>query len=58
MAIPTVSFLSYNLTGMSAAKAKFLYDICEEFSVTYASIQEHFKWSKETNKFFSDRFSN
>ena len=56
MAIPTVNFMSYNSTGISVAKSKFLQDICEQFSVTYASIQEHFKWSKQTNKFFNDKF--
>ena len=56
MAIPTVNFISYNSTGISAAKSKFIQDICEEYTVTYASIQEHFKWSKQTNKFFNDKF--
>ena len=56
MAIPTVNFLSYNSTGMSAAKCNFIQDICDEFNVTYVSVQEHFKWSKMTNKFFNDKF--
>ena len=41
---------------MFAAKSKFVQDICDESNVTYASIQEHFKWSKQTNKFFIDDF--
>ena len=56
MAIPTVNFLSYNSTGMSAAKCQFLNNICDEFDVTYVSIQEHFKWSKVTSKYFNDKF--
>ena len=56
MAIPTVNFLSYNSTVMSAAKCKFVQDICDEFNVTYVSVQEHFKWSKMTGKFFNDNF--
>ena len=43
--IPTVNFLSYNSTGMSAAKCQFLNNICNEFDMTYVSAQEHFKWS-------------
>ena len=56
MAIPTVNFLSYNSTGLAAAKCMFLQDICDTHSVSYLSIQEHFKWSKTTNKYFIEHF--
>ena len=56
MAMPTVSFMSYNSTGMSTAKCQFLTDICDIQKVTYLSLQEHFKWSRTTSKFFSDNF--
>ena len=56
MAITTVNFLSYNSTGLSAAKFKFLQNICDLLYVSYLSIQEHFKWSKSTSKYFNDNF--
>ena len=58
MAIPTVNFLSYNSTGLSAAKCKFIQDICDNHNVSYLSVQEHFKWSKTTSKYFNDNFDN
>ena len=57
MAISTVNFLSYNSTGIAAAKCKFLQDVCDTHSVSYLSIQEHFKWSKTTSKYFVDKFN-
>ena len=56
IATPTVKFLTYNSTGMSPAKCQFIKDICVDQNVSYLSIQEHFKWTKMTSKFFSDNF--
>ena len=56
MAIPTVNFLSYNSTGLASAKCHFIKDICDTNKVNYLSIQEHFKWSKSTSKYFIDSF--
>ena len=50
MTIPTVKFMSYNSTGMSAAKCQFIKEICDNHNVTYLSVQEHFKWSRMTDQ--------
>ena len=56
MTIPTVNFLSYNSTGLSSEKCKYINNICDLNDVTYISVQEHFKCHKSTSKYFSDRF--
>ena len=56
MAIPTANFLSYNSTGISTDKCDFINDICEENDVLFVSIQEHFKNSKTTDKYFCKKF--
>ena len=56
MATPTVNFLSYNSTGIAAAKCQFIQDICDNHNIAYLSIQEHFKWSKVTSKYFIEKF--
>ena len=56
MVIPTVTFLSYNSTGMANAKCNFIKEVCDNHNVQYVSVQEHFKWSKMTSKYFSDKF--
>ena len=56
MAIPTVNFLSYNSTGLASAKCHFIKNICDENKVNYLSVQEHFKWSKSTSKYFTENF--
>ena len=56
MAIPTANFLSYNSTGISTDKSDFINDICEENDVLFVSIQEHFKNSKTTDKYFCKKF--
>ena len=35
MTIPTVNFLSYNSTGLSSEKCKFVNNICDSNDVTY-----------------------
>ena len=52
----TISFMSYNLTGLDSAKIKFSNDLCNEFGVDFLSLQEHFKFVN-TDKIFRKSFS-
>ena len=56
MALDTIAFMSYNLTGLDSAKVKFSNDLCDEYGVDFLSIQEHFKFVN-TDKFFKRSFS-
>ena len=49
MTNPTVSFMGYNSTGIDKQK-------CMK-NIDYLSIQEHFKISKNTDQYFSDKFN-
>ena len=51
-----VTFMSYNSTGINTIKCQWINEICEENDVDYFSIQEHFKSTKSTDKFFRDNF--
>ena len=51
-----VTFMSYNSTGMSNVKCEWINEICSENDVDYLSIQEHFKSTKLTDKFFRDKY--
>ena len=55
--VPCVTFLSYNSTGMNSVKAQWTNEICRDLDVDYCAIQEHFKNTKLTYKFFRDKFS-
>ena len=55
---PITTFLSYNSTGLSGLKCDWLNNLCETLDVTYIAVQEHFRKSKTTDKFFKDQFSN
>ena len=57
MAIPTANFLSYNSTGIATEKCRFINDICDENDVMFVSIQEHFKKTKTTDKYFCRKFA-
>ena len=53
----SVTFMSYNPTGLSSVKCQWLQEVCDENDVDYISIQEHFKQSsKSLDKFFRDNF--
>ena len=53
----SVTFMSYNSTGLSSVKCQLIQEICDEKDVDYLSIQEHFKQnSKSLDKFFRDNF--
>ena len=52
-----VTFMSFNPTGLdSSAKCRFINTICEEYKVDFLSIQEHFKFTVTTDKFFKNKF--
>ena len=51
-----VTFMSYNSTGMSTVKCQWINEICEENDVDYLAIQEHFKCTKSTDKFFRENY--
>ena len=52
----TVTFMSYNSTGLDSVKVKFSLDICEIYGVDFLSIQEHFKFVN-TDKYFKSGFN-
>ena len=56
MAQPTATFLSYNSTGMNTIKTRWIRDLISSTDSTFVQIQEHFKTTKSTDKFFSDQF--
>ena len=51
-----VNFMSYNSTGINTVKNQWISEICDEHDVDYLSIQEHFKSTKSTDKFFRENF--
>ena len=56
MATSKVNFLSYNSTGISQAKCSWIRELCSLLDIHYLSIQEHFRNSKTTDKYFCDEF--
>ena len=56
-AVTSVTFMSYNSTGMNSIKAQWLNEACDDLEVDYCALQEHFKNTKSTDKFFRDKFS-
>ena len=40
----SVSFMSYNSTGLDSAKIKFSNDLCDEYDIDFLALQEHFKF--------------
>ena len=55
--VPSVTFVSYNSTGMNSIKAQWTNELCRDLEADYCAIQEHFKNTKMTHKFFRDKFS-
>ena len=56
----SITFMSYNSTGLDSAKIRFSTDLCEEYDVDFLALQEHFKFvnaDKLFRKGFSDFFS-
>ena len=56
MTQPNVTFLSYNSTGMNTVKSSWIRDLLKVTGASYVQIQEHFKSTKSTDKFFADQF--
>ena len=55
--VDSSTFMSYNSIGIdNPVKCSWLNNICDEYNVDFLSIQEHFKSSKKTDKFFRDQF--
>ena len=52
----TITFMSYNSTGLDTVKVKFSLDICEKYDVDFFSLQEHFKFVN-VDKYFKTGFS-
>ena len=43
MATPTVNFISYNSTGLNAAKITWINDLMTTVNAHFCGVQEHFK---------------
>ena len=55
--VDSATFMSYNSTGIdNPVKCRWINSICDEFDVDFLNIQEHFKSSKTTDKYFRDKF--
>ena len=50
------TFMSFNSTGMSSVKCQWINEICDENDVDFLAIQEHFKCTKSTDKFFRENY--
>ena len=55
MATPTV-FLSYNSTGINSIKASWIRDLCQVTKADFFSIQEHFRSTNNSDKYFKEQF--
>ena len=55
MATPT-AFLSYNSTGINSFKTNWIRDLCKLTKTDFFSIQEHFRSTKNSDKYFKDQF--
>ena len=54
----TVTFMSYNSTGLNSVKCQWVQELSSENDVDFISIQEHFKESsKSLDKYFRNNFS-
>ena len=54
--VDSVTFMSYNSTGISSVKCKFICDMCDEYDVDYLAVQEHFKSTASIDKYFREKF--
>ena len=55
--VDSATFMSYNSTGIdNPIKCKWINSICDEYNVDFLNIQEHFKSSKTTDKYFRQKF--
>ena len=56
MADPSVTFLSYNSTGMNTLKSRWLRDLINLTKASFVQVQEHFKSNKNIDQFFVEQF--
>lgn len=49
-----VTFGSYNSTGMDISKAQWIKEIFCEYKFDFFALQEHFKNTKATQKYFKE----
>jgi len=54
--VATITFLSYNSTGMDTLKTAFINEICQDYDADFINIQEHMKFVKNTDNFFKSKF--
>ena len=55
--VDSATFMSYNSTGIdNPVKCRWINNICDEYDVDFLNIQEHFKSSKTTDKYFRSKF--
>ena len=55
--VTPVTFMSYNPTGLnSEAKCRFINKISYDYQVDFLSVQEHFKFTSNTNQYFKKQF--
>ena len=52
----TVSFLSYNSTGLNTVKTKWIRDLIKMTDASFIQVQEHFKKNRTLDRFFSEEF--
>jgi exonuclease III len=52
----SVSFISYNSTGINTVKTKWIRDLMKVTNASFIQLQEHFKKNKATDKFFIEQF--
>ena len=54
-----VTFMSFNTTGLDSVKIRFSLDVCDDLSVDFLSIHEHFKFVNVDRSFksFNNYFS-
>ena len=53
--VDSATFMSYNSTGIdNPVKCRWINN--DEYDVDFLNIQEHFKSSKTTDKYFRDKF--
>ena len=50
------TFISYNSTGLNSVKTKWIRDIINVTNSDFITLQEHFKKTKNIDKYFADEF--
>ena len=58
MANTTLSFMSYNSTGLDTVKVNWIQDLINTCDIDFLQIQEHFKATKSVESYFKKQFIN